>query len=318
MEKSLEGLRAFRAEDIEGVASLLAQARAWPPTGAPVPEEVLTRWRRRNVRPEVDVNVVPGEAGGLIAYSQSSLFKDGTPRLSFELAVHPSCRNKGIGAALYNLIAEKGARINATHLSSPVFVQAEEDSPAYRGFLERRGFRSEHSYWQMRIDEVGRQGGPDWPEGISWRRFGDVARDAEIWARLVTACFDEYSSASMVAAQLSEPGGGPGGYFFAIDESSGHEIGTSRSRIDLVGDKRIGYVGTVGVLRAYRGKGVGEALVRRTLQHIADLGIQSATLLVEDHNVGARRLYERMGWRPVYRTDYYWKWLRPSKEGTER
>lgn|GEM_PF-3673546 len=309
MAVSIEQIRPYRQDDLAGIAELVAEARAWPPTGAPGIEELLVRWRRRNVRAEQDVTVLPGPSGELLAYVQSSMFRDGTPRLSFELAVHPECRHRGIGTYLYNLVQEKAERLNVTHLSSPVYLLPDEEPPEYAGFLARRGFDPHHSYWQMRLDDIASQEPPRWPTGISWRRFGEVAVDAEKWAQLVTACFDEYSSASMVAAQLSEPGGGPQGYFFAVDETTGQDVGTSRSRIDLAGGKRVGYIGTVGVLPQYRGRGIGESLVRLTLQHIARQGIERATLLVEDQNTNARRLYERMGWRAVYRTDYYWKQL---------
>jgi len=99
------------------------------------------------------------------------------------------------------------------------------------------------------------------------------------------------------------------GYFFAMDQSTGREIGTSRGRVDLVAGQQVGYIGTVGVLPEYRGRGIARALVQQTLAYLAGLGLHSATLFVEDHNTPARRLYDKLGWRQVYRTDHYWKRL---------
>jgi hypothetical protein len=35
--------------------------------------------------------------------------------------------------------------------------------------------------------------------------------------------------------------------------------------------------------------------------------MSSAILYVNDTNYSARKLYAKLGWRPVYRTDHYWK-----------
>jgi ribosomal protein S18 acetylase RimI-like enzyme len=65
----------------------------------------------------------------------------------------------------------------------------------------------------------------------------------------------------------------------------------------------------VGVLPQYRGRGIAKALVQQTLAYLAGLGMHTATLFVEDHNTPARSLYDKLGWREVYKTDHYWKKL---------
>jgi mycothiol synthase len=176
-------------------------------------------------------------------------------------------------------------------------------------FLERRGFRADHSYWQMRLDNIEKEAIPAWPQGIGVRAFSDIDRDAAIWAQLVVEAFAEAATPQSVRAQLAEPGVRKEGYFFAIDRHTGREIGTSRGRVDMVGGKEMGYIGTVGVLPQYRGRGIAEALVKQTLAYLVVLGMHSATLFVEDRNIAARRLYDKLGWRQIYKTDHYWKRL---------
>ena len=94
-------------------------------------------------------------------------------------------------------------------------------------------------------------------------------------------------------------------------------MGTSRARIDRLGGGPIGYVGTVGVLAEYRGRGIATALIVQTLQYLASQGMQSAILHVEDANFNARRLYEKLGWRYIYRTIHHWKNLPPPVEAGE-
>ena len=51
-----------------------------------------------------------------------------------------------------------------------------------------------------------------------------------------------------------------------------------------------------------RGHGVGQALVKRALADARERGLRRVTLHVADENAAARRLYERMGFRPTGRT----------------
>lgn len=302
-------MRPFRSTDIEPLARLLQAARAWPPTAAPTPDDIRLRWQRRNVHPDYDVSVLPGPAGELMAFSQNVLFRDGTPRLALEIAVHPDYRCGGIGSALYNIVQAHAESVNVSHLTAPVYSAVVERRPESAEFLERRGFRADHSYWQLRLDHIAEQAQPQWPQGIGVRRFdyGNVDIDAQTWSKLIIEAFGESATAQGVKAQLSEPGVSSNGYFFAVDEATGREIGMSRGRIDSLGGRQIGYIGTVGVLPEYRGRGVAEALIKQTLAYLANQGIESATLFVEDNNMPARRLYDKLGWSPVYKTDHYWK-----------
>jgi ribosomal protein S18 acetylase RimI-like enzyme len=135
--------------------------------------------------------------------------------------------------------------------------------------------------------------------------------DPAIWANLILGAFNESASPAGVLAQMREPGVSPEGYFFAVDLNTGREVGTSRARIDVIGGEQVGYIGTVGVLPGYRGRGIATALLAQTLDYLARRGMAAATLFVEDHNHQARRLYDRLGWRYVYRTEHYWRRLLP-------
>ena len=296
---------------MEPLTRLLWEARACPPTVHPAPEDVILRWKRRNIDPVYDVQVVDGPRDTLAAFVQTGLFKDGTPRLSFEIAVHPNWRRQGIGSALFETVLTRAHRAVVHNVTTPVYALPNESASDSVAWLKHREFRSEHSYWQMRLDNIAQGAWPHWPEGIGVRRFTDIDRDPAIWANLIVKAFKESANAAGVLAQLREPGVSPDGYFFALDKQTGQEIGTSRARIDVVGGEQVGYIGTVGVLPEYRGRGIASALLAQTLYYLAERGINAATLFVEDNNRDARRLYDRLGWRDVYRTDHYWRRLIP-------
>jgi mycothiol synthase len=307
VDQILVGLRPFNESDITALAQLLSDSQAWPPGPPPAPEDILLRWQRRNVHPDFDVNVLPGPAGQLLAFNQTALLKDGTSRLAFEIAVLPSFRGRGIGAALYKLIEVRARNAGVSHLTAPIYCPEGATPEQSERFLTRRGFRADHSYWQMSLDNISAEASPVWPRGIACRVFSDPTRDVVIWADLIVRAFTEPATAAGVRTQLEEPGVSSDGYFFAVDAATGQEIGTSRGRIDIRGGKQIGYIGTVGVLPEYRGRGIAEALIRQTLGYLASRGMNTATLFVEDRNTAARHLYDKLGWKRVYRTDHYWK-----------
>ena len=61
-------------------------------------------------------------------------------------------------------------------------------------------------------------------------------------------------------------------------------------------DRELGYVGWLGVRREARGRGIGEALLRRSFVKFYELGKLGAQLVVDsESSTGANRLYERVG-----------------------
>lgn len=300
-------LRPFTQADMGPLARLIWAARACPPTVRPAPADIIIRWQRRNITPQYDVQVLPGDDGELLAFVQVGIFKEGTARLNFEIAVHPDFRGQGIGSALYELVMERAERTQVAQITTPVYTLPGEPSSGAGAWLNERGFHPGHSFWQMRFDKIADIQEPHFPQGISARTFSDMERDPGIWANLIMNTFGEAASAAGIIAQLSEPGVSREGYFFAIDEATGREVGTSRARIDVVGGEEIGYIGTVGVLPDYRGRGIAGALLGQTLNYLARRGMSSATLFVENSNAAARSLYEKLGWRYVYLTNHYVK-----------
>ena len=59
----------------------------------------------------------------------------------------------------------------------------------------------------------------------------------------------------------------------------------------------IGAIQNVGVLRTYRGLGLGRALVRRALAGFRQAGLRQAYLEVTAENAAAVQLYRNVGFR---------------------
>jgi ribosomal protein S18 acetylase RimI-like enzyme len=76
------------------------------------------------------------------------------------------------------------------------------------------------------------------------------------------------------------------------------------------GDEAVGSIPTLGVRRAWRGRGIGLALLRHAFTDLRRRGKRSAVLGVDaDSPTGALRLYERAGMRVVGRYLTYEKTL---------
>lgn len=63
------------------------------------------------------------------------------------------------------------------------------------------------------------------------------------------------------------------------------------------------YIDSLGVLPAYRGRGVAKALLRAAVEKAGRMGLR-AGLLVDKENMTARRLYDSAGFRKVGETPF--------------
>jgi ribosomal protein S18 acetylase RimI-like enzyme len=103
--------------------------------------------------------------------------------------------------------------------------------------------------------------------------------------------------------------------FLAMD---GDEIaGFNLCRPHAFDDPEIGWVGSLGVLRPWRKRGIGLALLRHSFNEFYRRGKRKVGLGVDANNLtGALRLYENAGMR-VYRAfDKYEKEMRPGVEAS--
>ena len=61
--------------------------------------------------------------------------------------------------------------------------------------------------------------------------------------------------------------------------------------------KDVGSIQNIGITTDFRGKGLGSAIVRKSLAGFAQVGVRFVTLEVTANNSRAHRLYERLGFR---------------------
>jgi ribosomal protein S18 acetylase RimI-like enzyme len=71
-----------------------------------------------------------------------------------------------------------------------------------------------------------------------------------------------------------------------------------------LGDVKLGWIASLGVRPRWRGRGLGESLLRAAFRELHAKGLRVVGLGVDSANeTGALRLYERVGMRVVRRAD---------------
>jgi mycothiol synthase len=119
--------------------------------------------------------------------------------------------------------------------------------------------------------------------------WGSAPRDPDAWRSEYADAASFRPAASFVAEQA---GGGIVGFALAAE----HDADTARRGY------RTGYVARVGTARAARGRGIGTALVSRSLAAMRMQGCAVAELHVDAASpTGAGRLYTRLGFGVVHR-----------------
>lgn len=76
-------------------------------------------------------------------------------------------------------------------------------------------------------------------------------------------------------------------------------VGTAVIDFAATGDPDAGIIAQLAVHPALQRLGIGSLLIRAAEEVIAEQGRATAHLAVDDVNVDARRLYERLGYRPI-------------------
>jgi ribosomal protein S18 acetylase RimI-like enzyme len=313
-------LRPARDEDAERGAELVNE-EAHAHLGTPIwsTEQVLRHWSNPTVDRERDVAVVETPDGEICAWLS---LVSGPPHVEvFALGVvGPAWHGRGLGAAILSECERRARRF--LELAPPgdrivIHAGALADEPAVEVLLTEAGYVEIRRFQLMRIDFAGAPPAPSVPTGILIEQLDperDVAaafeahREAFVdhWGELEET-FDEFRHWLVETPQferelslLARDGPVVAGYLFGWPEA---EEDPSR-----------GYVAALGTRRAYRGRGIAEALLRHVFGTLFDRGQRGCDLHVDsDSPTGATRLYERVGMTAYPRFATWEKELRPGR-----
>jgi mycothiol synthase len=227
--------------------------------------------------------------------------EDGRLAASASYGVHGDAANtRGIVAAkgrgLGTEILERGEAFARTEGVKRILTGAPGPDAAARELFESRGYREVRRFYEMAIELAEAPPEPELPAGLvvdelhddEYEAFYEALNEsfADHWEWHPDP-FDEW-----LARRKGQHRDEHGPVWFVVRDG-GELAGVTRNDADVAGG---GYVGAIGVRRAWRGKGIAKALLFRTFAEFWRRGTTRVTLDVDAQNeTGAVALYERVG-----------------------
>ena len=290
-------LRSAMLDDLVGVAAtLLADDLADVGESHFDADYVRDQWSAPGVAPSEDGWVATDPNGSIIAHALVS--PDGEGKLKSWGVVHPEHRGLGIGSALLDRMEARASERLRGLPGAVLHTAVTDTNTAGTALVRSHGFAHVRTFRHLRIDLDGSPRDPvDPPPGIE---IGGIEPEREL--RWVHAIFVEAFSGEWgyrvvpfdewVGNEVEVPSFDPGLWLLATDgdEAVGALTGV------VWGDR--GWVGELGVLAPWRGRGIASALLRRAFAAFASRGLPRVMLNVDSENsTGAVRLYEGVGMR---------------------
>ncbi len=311
--------------DIPAVVELLnAYSRQLMGSNKLEAADLETEWKMEGYRPETHIRLVFDAQPRLVGYME--FWDNRYPQVTMFSwgRVDPACRRTDTMRYLLDW-AEQRARQNLAHISPELRVALHSNTPAQdeylRQQLEAAGFSMVRRYWRMVIDLPEQPARPVLPEGITLRSVqpGEERRAfwalneafKDHWGHIERPFEEEFARWEYFAR--NDPLYDPSLRFLALD---GDEIaGFSYCRRSISDDPGMGWVGQLGVLRPWRKRGLGLALLQHSFCALYERGQRRVGLGVDSSSLtGATRLYEKAGMHsdPLQMNDLYEKELRPG------
>ena len=238
--------------------------------------------------------------------------------------VDPDYEDKGIGTWLLHWAEQRVLqaleRLPADLRFAPRLGTYREALKGKRLF-EDLGYQHIRSSYTMLIEMDAPVPAPVFPEGITLRTYNPATDAAATYQAQRDSFRDHFG-------YLDEPfedglekfkhvweqeNFDPTLLFLAMDGDD--IVGISLCPPNSIDDREMGWVSTLGVVRSWRKRGLGLALLRDSFNEFYRRGKRKVGLGVDAQNLtGALRLYESAGMHVHQAIDLYEKELRPGKE----
>ncbi len=213
-------------------------------------------------------------------------------------------------------LIEAGERYGAT-LSAPSGAQVKVESFAgdeqTEAVLAERDYERHRVYLRMRIDFTGPVPTPRPPGGLQVRQMHDD-RWPEVHDVVTQSFQDHYDSHPLPLDMFRQANINEttdfGRWSLVYDANTCIGVCIASRRFEPAG---LGYVETLGVLREYRGRGIGRFLLLDSFARDAAAGMSGSSLHCDATNpTGATALYQSVGMHPDHE---YIAWRRPLNTG---
>jgi ribosomal protein S18 acetylase RimI-like enzyme len=249
--------------------------------------ELHDEWRELDV--ERDSWIVEGE-GGVAGYGTVEQHGD---HWRIDGYVAPAAWGRGVGRLLVDELEAEARARGARRVQNAVLVL---DTRAQE-LLTARGYRELRRFQHMRIVLDSEPEPPVWPDGLAVGRFDE--RDAAAFHAALEEAFADHWEWEALAhedwrrQELEREGHDPS--LWTVVRDGGEIVAGTVCLPERLG---AGWVARVFTRRSWRGRGIGEALVRQAFRDFWERGQPLVGLGVDGQSTtGANRLYERLGMR---------------------
>ena len=316
-------LRPAQLADVKPVAQLMLEVctAEGDPTVAMTPEELEREWKSPGYELEKNTWVVETMDGRIVGYEEFDN-EHAHAFLRGDGYVHPEYKGRGIGTTMLRMLEERARE--EMKLAEPdlrVFIRngMMSDSVA-RQLHEAEGYRPIRFSWRMEINLEEAPRAPIWPTGIELRPFVLEQHNHVIFEADEEAFSDHWGHTPSTFEHWQHHVSGredfdPSLWFVAWDARSAEIAGYSLCRYRM----GHGWVGTLGVRRPWRKRGLGEALLLHSFGEFYKRGMKTVGLFVDAQNpTGATRLYKKAGMHAAAEYVFYEKELRPGRGPEEQ
>ena len=320
-------VRGARLEDVEPALKLF---NSW--SQSVIQENEITdvqairnEWMSPGFDPDGDIRLVFAPSGEIVGYIE--VWTTAKPPVHPWIwgRVHPDYESLGIGTWMLQWGEERAMRAlrnvpDGLRFAPRVGIYSNADRS--KKLFKDMGYEYIRSSYRMRIDMDGPVPEPVWPEGITLRTYHPQTDAEAVYRAEIESFRDHFGFVEEPFEEgfkrfrhfmIDYEGFDPTLWFLAMD---GEEIaGISLCRPKSYDDPDLGWVGTLGVRRNWRKRGIGLALLRHSFNELYGRGKRKVGLGVDAENLtGALHLYENAGMHVHNAFDLYEKELRSGIE----
>jgi mycothiol synthase len=291
-----------------------------------VADAIRNEWVSPGFDPSEDIRLVFAPNGQMAGYTE--VWTTAKPPVHPWMwgRVDPDYEDLGIGTWLLSWAEQRALQALSGLPDGLRFaprVGTHREAEKAKKLFEDQGYRYIRSSYHMLIEMDGPVPDAEFPQGVSVRTYNPQT-DAQAVYRAQTDSFRDHfgfveepweEGLKRFRHFWEQDGFDPNLLFLATDGSSGEIAGISLCPPHSIDDSEQGWVGTLGVCRPWRKRGIGLALLRHSFNEFYRRGKRKVGLGVDAQNLtGALRLYENAGMHVHQAFDQYEKELRPGVE----
>lgn len=286
-------VRTFQPSDSEGIREVLAASLAHDAIPGATAADITRRLER----------LPPDPTGTVVAVEDGRVVGVCTPRAD-DLTVHPDARRRGHGRRLA-LAARKIARARG---DDALVLHVPQHLPASVAFAQALGMTYRSSLWQLQLspERAAAVPPPAFDDAVRVRIWDDrIDTDFVAWTAFMAATFDGHPTRITWDPEVIEhvhngPSFDPRGILIVAErDDPARFVAFTRVETEPEGDGLLGEIGLIGVVPAWRGRGLGRGLLRWGVAELRGRGAGRIVLAVEAANDRATRLYRAHGFEPI-------------------